>query len=227
MVKRKKAAGKRTATRKKAAGGKPRRRHSDIEKRAKPARAVWLTERIEAVPVGRLREFEANPRLHSDEQVAQLARSIEAFGFLSPVVVRGDVIAAGHARVRAARLLGMAHVPVVDAAHLTDAQLKAFVIADNKLTLNATWEWDGLSELLPELSQAGLDPTLSGFDTTEIDAIINGWQPDNETPHPSTSDGPVVTRIVVTCSPDHKERLLGILDRAISESGIEGIEVQR
>lgn len=117
--------------------------------------------------------YARNSRTHSDEQVAQIAASIKEFGFLNPIIVDGENgIIAGHGRVLAAQRLGLTELPCVEACHLTDAQRKAYVIADNKLALNAGWDDDLLRVELDELGGAGFDLELTGFSLDEIDALF-------------------------------------------------------
>lgn len=112
--------------------------------------------------------YARNSRTHSEEQVAQIAASIREFGFTNPVLVDADGgIIAGHGRVMAARKLGMIKVPVIELAHLTDAQRRAYVIADNKLALNAGWDDEMLRLELQDLEADGFDVTLAGFDDIE------------------------------------------------------------
>jgi DNA modification methylase len=101
--------------------------------------------------------------------VGQIAASIKEFGFLNPIIVDGDSgIIAGHGRVLAMQKLGMADVPVIDASHLTDVQRRAYVIADNKLALNADWDSEMLRVELDELGKDGFDIELTGFSLDEI-----------------------------------------------------------
>ena len=99
-------------------------------------------------PLGELIPYARNPRTHSDAQVAQIAASIRQFGWTVPVLVDGaNGIIAGHGRVLAARKVGLARVPVIELAHMTEAQKRAYVLADNQLALNAGWDeanWQGL-----------------------------------------------------------------------------------
>ena len=102
---------------------------------------MHLPTQIELRSVRALLPHARNSRTHSDEQVAQVAASIREFGWTNPILVDGDgVVIAGHARLLAARKLGMEEVPVIVLAHLTPAQKRALVIADNKLALNAGWD---------------------------------------------------------------------------------------
>lgn len=117
--------------------------------------------------------YARNSRTHSDAQVAQIAASIREFGFTNPVLVDGQGgIIAGHGRVMAARKLGMAEVPVIELAHLTPAQKRAYVIADNQLALNAGWEFDMLSVELDELRADGFELGVLGFDTKQLNELI-------------------------------------------------------
>lgn len=117
--------------------------------------------------------YAKNARTHSDEQVAQIAGSIKEFGFNNPVLVdkEGSIIA-GHGRVMAARKLGMDKVPVVELQHLTEAQRKAYVLADNRIALNSGWDTSMLSLELQDLKD-DIDLSLLGFDPDELDALLN------------------------------------------------------
>ncbi len=118
-----------------------------------------------------------NPRLHDRKQIRQIASSIEAFGFNVPVLVDRDLkIIAGHGRVLACRHLGWDEVPTIELEHLSDAQAKAFLIADNRLTELAAWDDRLLGELLQELSALNLEFDLeaTGFAMGEIDLRIEG-----------------------------------------------------
>ncbi|MEO3476017.1 ParB/Srx family N-terminal domain-containing protein, partial [Roseomonas sp. CAU 1739] len=117
--------------------------------------------------------YARNARTHSDEQVAQIAASIREFGFTNPVLTDGaNGIIAGHGRVLAARKLGLDEVPVIELAHLTPAQRRAYVLADNKLALNAGWDEDLLRLELTELQELGFDLDLTGFDADEIAGFL-------------------------------------------------------
>lgn len=114
-----------------------------------------------------------NSRTHSEHQIKQIAASIKEFGFLNPVVVDGDDgIVAGHGRVEAAKLLGLDEVPTIDASYLSDAQRKAFVIADNKLALNAGWDMDTLTIEIEGLQESDFDIDVLGFDENELAEIL-------------------------------------------------------
>ena len=117
--------------------------------------------------------YARNSRTHSDAQVGKIAASIKEFGFLNPIIVDGsNGIIAGHGRVMAAQKLGLDMLPVIEAGHLTDAQRRAYVIADNRLALDAGWDNDMLKVELSDLQEADFDLTLTGFDPSEIDAFL-------------------------------------------------------
>lgn len=117
--------------------------------------------------------YARNPRTHSDAQVTKIAASIVEYGWTNPVLVDGDNgVIAGHGRLAAARKLGLDEVPVIELGHLTPAQKRAYVISDNRLALDAGWDEELLALELAELSEAGYDLALTGFDESEIDALL-------------------------------------------------------
>ena len=114
-----------------------------------------------------------NARTHSESQIAQIAASIKEFGFLSPILIAEDnTILAGHGRLAAARKLGLTKVPCVKESHLTETQRRAYIIADNKLSLNAGWDEDILAIELSELQGVDFDLDLLGFDEAELASIF-------------------------------------------------------
>ena len=118
-----------------------------------------------------------NSRKHSDQQVAQIAASIKEFGWTNPILVDKDKgIIAGHGRLMAARKLKMDDVPTIELSHLSEAQKKALVIADNKLALNADWDTQILSLELSELQDIGFDLDILGFDANELNALLEPEQ---------------------------------------------------
>jgi len=121
------------------------------------------------VSVESLIPYARNSRTHSPQQVDKIAASIKEFGFLNPIIVDGENgIIAGHGRVMAAQKLRLSDLPVIEASHLTEAQRRAYVIADNRLALDAGWDNDMLKVELQDLNAAGFDLTLTGFDLGEI-----------------------------------------------------------
>lgn len=128
---------------------------------------------IEHLALDALIPYARNARTHSDEQTAQIAGSIREFGFTNPVLIDGEGgIIAGHGRVMAARKLGLADVPCIRLAHLSEAQKRAYVIADNKLALNAGWDDKMLALEFKELGDLGFDLDLTGFMGSEIDELL-------------------------------------------------------
>lgn len=132
--------------------------------------------------VDKLIPYIRNSRTHSEEQVAQIAASIREFGWTSPILIDGESnIIAGHGRLLAARKLGMDKVPCIQLSHLSDAQKKALVIADNKLALNAGWDTEMLSVELADLKELGFNLELVGFDAAELDELLGGAElPDDD-----------------------------------------------
>jgi ParB-like chromosome segregation protein Spo0J len=129
-----------------------------------------------------------NPRAHSPRQVRQIARSIETFGFNVPVLVDAkDNVVAGHGRILACQLLGRTEVPTIRLDHLSEAQAKAFMIADNRLTENSTWDDRLLAEQLKGLSELELNFSLdvTGFEMGEIDLRIEGLEAEPEDDDPA------------------------------------------
>ena len=124
------------------------------------------------VPTDSLIPYVRNARTHSPQQVDKIAASIREFGFLNPIITDGqNGIVAGHGRVMAAQKLGLDTVPTIDAAHLTEAQRRAYVLADNRMALDAGWDNDLLKIELQDLDAADFDLTLTGFDIGEIEAL--------------------------------------------------------
>lgn len=143
---------------------------------------------IEKIGIDKLIPYARNARTHSDEQVAQIAASIREFGFNNPVLIADDnSIIAGHGRVMAARKLNLSEVPCIRLSHLSETQRKAYILADNKLALNAGWENSLLSVELEELVNSGFDISLTGFTQEEMDAlkpieVTEGLTDEDETP---------------------------------------------
>ena len=122
-------------------------------------------------PLQALIPYARNARTHSPQQVAQIAASIREFGWTNPILVDGESgVIAGHGRLLAARQLGLTEVPVIELAHLDDAQRRAYVLADNRLALNAGWDEELLRLELGELQGSDLDLDLLGFDDEELQA---------------------------------------------------------
>ena len=126
-------------------------------------------------PLATLTPWARNARTHSTKQIQQIAASIRQFGFTAPVLIdEAGTILAGHGRVAAATLLGMTEVPCLQIEHLSEAQKRAYVLADNKLALNANWDEDLLATELGALlaTDLDLDISVTGFSIPEVDALL-------------------------------------------------------
>jgi DNA modification methylase len=133
---------------------------------------------IEQIQLATLIPYINNSRTHSDEQVAQIAASIKEFGFNNPILVDKDSgIIAGHGRLQAARKLGLTEVPCVRLEHLTETQRKAYIIADNRLALNAGWDNELLTIELNELLADGFALEILGFDSDELKTLLDPLEP--------------------------------------------------
>ena len=147
--------------------------------------------KIQQVSVEKLIPFARNSRTHSDKQVAEIAASIKEFGWTNPILVDGDKgIIAGHGRLLAARKLGMDTVPVIELAHLTETQKRAYVIADNKLALNADWDDQLLTIELNDLLADGFALELLGFDKDELAKLLEPEQIEGLTDEDAVPDVP-------------------------------------
>jgi len=138
---------------------------------------------IENLPVGKLRFWPRNARTHSRKQIRQIAESIRRFGFTNPVLIDGENrLLAGHGRVEAARELGMDTIPCLRIDHMSPAEKRAYVLADNKLALNAGWDEELLALELKELMEADIafDISVTGFSIAEIDGLVDGLAPEEE-----------------------------------------------
>ena len=150
-------------------------------------------EKIEQWAIDKLIPYARNSRTHSDAQVAQIAASIKEFGFTNPVLIDvGGGIIAGHGRVLAARKLGLSEVPCIRLEHLTEAQKRAYVIADNRLALNSGWDTEMLKVEFADLQELGFNLELTGFELDEIKELLAPvgteglTDPDDAPPLPET-----------------------------------------
>ena len=133
-----------------------------------------LLSQITLKPLAALRPYDRDARTHSKKQIKQIASSIERFGFTNPVLVSDDgQIVAGHGRVAAAKLLGMVEVPTIALSHMSEAERRAYVIADNKLALNAGWDKEILAIELQGLIDLDFNVELTGFSLAEIDLVLD------------------------------------------------------
>jgi len=184
-------------------------------------------ERLEYIALTDLVPHDRNARTHSKKQLKQIADSITRFGFTNPVLVDGNnSVVAGHGRIEAARLLGMAHVPVLRFEHMTETEKRAYVIADNRLAELAGWDNNLLASELEAIAEldANFELALTGFDPAEVEALLNSLEADPATEAPVEIDEsePIITRLgdtwvlgdhLITCGdatdPEVYRRLLG------------------
>ena len=156
-----------------------------------PDSPVRLPGKLEHWNIDRLRPYERNPRTHSPEQITKIAASLLEFGWTNPILVDGEAgIIAGHGRLLAARELGMTTVPVIELTHLTEAQKRAYVIADNRLALDAGWDDDLLADELRALEGLDFNLELTGFDLDELHDLLDDESAE-EVPAPEPPDDPV------------------------------------
>src|SRR5210317_587358 len=143
----------------------------------------WPADKVERRNIKSIIPYARNSRTHSDEQVAQIAASIKEWGFTNPILVDVDgEIIAGHGRLLAAQKLGLDEVPCITAVGWSDAQKKAYVIADNKLALNAGWDNDMLSIEFKELGDLNFDLELTGFSLDELADLFDDQEKEDELP---------------------------------------------
>ncbi|OSM07611.1 site-specific DNA-methyltransferase [Magnetofaba australis] len=138
-----------------------------------------MAERIELWPTERLTPYAANARTHSDEQIAKVAASMVEFGFTNPILVDAkDGIIAGHCRLSAAQRIGLEQVPVVVLDHLSDAQRRAYILADNRLALDGGWDESVLAAELARLKEDEFDLSLMGFSDEEMEDLLDSFDGD-------------------------------------------------
>src|SRR4051812_18677259 len=148
-------------------------------------------ETVETTPIAALTPYSGNARIHSKKQIRQIAKSIERFGFTNPVLISDDnEIIAGHGRVEAGKLLGMPTVPTLRLAHLSPAERRAYVVADNKLALNAGWDREALAIELQALIALDFEVEITGFGLAEVDLILDEAQ--ESAPEPSAGEDDAV-----------------------------------
>ena len=150
-----------------------------------------MTLSIDYIPTADLLPYAMNSRTHSDEQVAQIAASIKEFGFTNPILIDDqETIIAGHGRLMAAKKLKLSEVPTITLEGLTEAQKKAYVIADNKLALNAGWDTEALTAELRRLQELEFDLDLIGFDSDELAQLLEPEQVQGLTDEDEVPDVP-------------------------------------
>jgi ParB/Sulfiredoxin domain len=177
-----------------------------ISERTTNMNDLLQTLRMTERKIADLKPYARNARTHSRKQLRQIARSIEEFGFTNPVLVDGNSrIIAGHGRVEAAKLVGLASVPTIQLEHLSPKQVRAYIIADNRLAELAGWDNQILATELKVLGTLDLDFDLdiTGFEIAEIDMLIGGLEGDDGPAEPEPSfEGPVRSQPAVSVPGD-------------------------
>lgn len=171
----------------------------------------WPADKVERRKITDLIPYARNSRTHSDAQVAQIAASIKEWGFTNPILVddSGQIIA-GHGRVLAARKLGMSELPVMVVREWTEAQKRAYVIADNKLALNAGWDDEMLALEFSELGNLGFDLELTGFEMNDIANLLDKQE---EIPNLEEQQYSEVFNVIVVCqNEEEQEKVFNKLD---------------
>ncbi len=190
---------------------------------------VAMAQKIELWNVARLIPYEKNAREHSPEQVAQIAASIVEFGFLNPILVDSkDGIVAGHGRLSAAKELALDVVPVVVLDHLTENQKKAYILVDNKLAENATWNEDLLAEEIIKLNLQDFDLNILGWSDEELKALQeDGWASDIEdlTKNDNEHLDGIQAKITILLDEDDKEKVVDALNEYCNSNDI-NIEIK-
>ena len=150
----------------------------------------WPADKVERRAVSTLVPYARNSRTHSPAQIDQIAASVREWGWTTPVLIAEDGgIIAGHGRILAAQKLGIADVPVMVARGWTEAQKRAYVIADNQVALNAGWSEDLLAVEIADLHAAGFDLSLTGFDPGKLAEFLTGMS-DDDAPEPQDKTAP-------------------------------------
>lgn len=166
-----------------------------------------------------LKPYDKNSRTHSIDQINQIVTSIKRFGWTNPILLDNDNgIIAGHGRLEAAKVMGLSEVPTIKLSDLTDDQRRAYIIADNKLALNAGWDDEILKMELQDIPDAEL--SAIGFSPDELNLLFNGWDSNIEIPETNTDIGDNGT---IKISVDKEQILFAkeTITNALDEAGIE------
>lgn len=176
-----------------------------------------------------LRPFGKNPRHHPESQIRKLKAAIKTLGFTNPIIIdEAGAVLAGYGRVIAARELKLLNVPCIVVTGLNSAQKQALMVSDNKIAEEAKWDSDLLIETLGEISFAGVDTTLTGFDTAEIDAMLSPMElpiaEDDPESGPDHAKSPAIT--VTVTSQIEIPSVAAILRKAIKAAGLKNVRVR-
>ena len=194
-----------------------------MTKKPNKAEQPWPADKIERRKVDDLVPYARNSRTHSPDQIDQIAASINEWGFTNPVLVdETGTIIAGHGRVMAAKKLGLVEIPCMTATGWSEAQRRAYVIADNKLALNAEWDVSALKIEMDDLSGLNFDLELTGFDLDELGDMFDtgeGLEDGFDDVQPPEDD-PSTSLIVI--GPYRVPATIGAIERLITELREEG-----
>jgi ParB-like chromosome segregation protein Spo0J len=178
---------------------------------------------LEQIPTAELIPYARNSRTHSDEQVAQIAASIREFGFCNPVLIDAqNTIIAGHGRVLAAGRMKLETVPCLRLTHLTDAQRRAYVIADNRLALSSAWDSEMLANELSDLHADDFDMALLGFDPTELETLLGFQAGEIEPPELASGDREPFQQMTFTLHDDQVKMINAATDKAKQAGPFDG-----
>lgn len=183
--------------------------------------------------VSKLASYALNSRVHSDKQIDQIAASINQFGFTAPIVVRSPkegekvyTIIAGHGRVEAAKRIGLDEVPTIVVTGWTDAQAKAYVIADNKLALNASWDIELLKVEMEAITADGFDIGITGFDMEEFKTLTGDWTAEaTRTDNTTSSSAKARGKFTVSFDEVDREEVREALTNAIGELSVDNVDL--
>jgi hypothetical protein len=159
---------------------------------------------IKYINLESLTPYKNNSRTHSESQIKQIADSIDTFGWTNPIIIdEGNMVIAGHGRIEAAKLIGIKEVPCIELSKLTDAQKKAYVLADNKLAENSGWDNELLKMELDSLQEMNFDIGVIGFDAVELSTILGGF--DNDESSDWSDNTPIIQYNIIFDNDEQQE----------------------
>jgi ParB-like chromosome segregation protein Spo0J len=179
---------------------------------------------IEQIPTADLVGYARNARTHSDEQIGQIAASIREFGFCNPVLIDAEnTIIAGHGRVLAAGRMKLETVPCLRLTHLTDAQRRAYVIADNRIALSSGWDAELLANELSDLHADDFDMALLGFDADELESLMGFQAGEIEPPELASGDREPFQQMAFILHDTQAEIVKKAIEQAKQEGPFDGV----
>lgn len=180
---------------------------------------IEMPKKLQLFSVDKLIKYEKNSRLHSSEQIDRLAESMKIFGFTNPILINNkNEIIAGHGRLEAAKKLGLDKVPVIQLEHLTEEQLRAYIIADNRLAELSTWDTEILKSELSELKEIGFELDVIGFDDLKLselfsdDAFVPNIKDDEKT---DSQNDEFLLRVIFENDDERQQLFLELRDRGL------------